>query len=615
MSTRIIVGDALERLRELPDESVHCVVTSPPYWGLRAYGGDAGMIGLEPTFDDHLANLVAVFREVRRVLRSDGTLWLNYGDSYAASGSGGGAWHGGKQGSNNGTVHRNGKTPGEYKPKDLMMMPARVAMALQTDGWWLRSEIVWQKLNPMPESVTDRPTSAHEKVFLLTKAPRYFFDNEAVREGAVRDRMKHDENVHRMQSGIGSRELSDKAGWPPSWSAVPFLRGEADAGMAGGESGTQSRERPAIQGKPEWEGEAGRISEVGSEQGNSEALQADPVRESSNEALSVERSAAGGSEAACTDGNMQSQSEEIPRDGKRPSVFGTGSSQTAHGIEGGIHPDSRGVGEDSRGEQISLLLLQGEGEVDNGSCHSIKQGRGACGDERSASMPELQHQKGKQNLSPSVDKQRGHARPHDGFNGKWDAMPKDEQQAGGANLRNVWAIDEDEFQQFLQWKAERAGEQMNVLSLATHAFPGAHFATFPPALVEPCIKAGTSAKGVCGKCGAPWVREVERGEVAKAYPERLHEDGLGYGRKNRAGDTGVSLTTGWRPTCEHAAAVIPATVLDPFAGSGTVGLVADRLCRDAILIELNPEYAAMAEQRIVGENPLFCKVEVDHLGP
>ena len=175
----VICSDA--RRIPLADGSVHCVVTSPPYWGLRAYGGDPGMIGLEPTFDDHLANLVDVFREVRRVLRDDGTLWLNYGDAYAAAGSGGGHWNGAKQDSNSGTVHRKGPTLG-FKPKDLMMMPARVAMALQADGWWLRSEIVWHKPNPMPESCTDRPTSSHEKVFLLTKKPRYFYDADAVRE-------------------------------------------------------------------------------------------------------------------------------------------------------------------------------------------------------------------------------------------------------------------------------------------------------------------------------------------------------------------------------------------------------------------------------------------------
>ena len=373
MSIRIIIGDALERLRELPDESVHCVVTSPPYWGLRAYGGNAGMIGLEPTFDDHLANLVAVFREVRRVLRSDGTLWLNYGDAYAASGGMTGRNENGQATWSGGVCESGPKVArpkSGFKPKDLMMMPARVAMALQADGWWVRSEIVWHKPNPMPESVQDRPTIAHEKVFLLSKCAKYFYDAEAVR--------------------------------------VPPTR--------------------------EW----------------------------------------------------WSENTVSPK-----------------------NPDRNDGG--------------------------------------------------------SLTKNR-------------EAAP-----TSGANLRNVWSI-------------------------ATHAFPGAHFATFPLALVEPCIKAGTSAKGVCGECGAPWVRECEitRHAGHKARVDELRHKG---GSGEHASSTRVFK--GWQPTCQHDDEVRPAIVLDPFAGSGTVGLVADRLGRDAILIELNSEYAAMAEQRIAGENPLFCKVEVE----
>ena len=390
MSIRILVGDALERLRELPDESVHCVVTSPPYWGLRAYGGDTGMIGLEPTFDDHLANLVAVFCEVRRVLRGDGTLWLNYGDAY------GGSQTAGRNdiGRADATFHGHSNSEGSAKvvksgpvgSKQLMMMPARVAIALQADGWWLRSEIIWHKPNPMPESVQDRPTNAHEKVFLMSKRAKYFWDADAVRE--------------------------------------PHAPGT------------------------------------------------------------------------------------LARFGNSP------------------HRSDNGVKAAKDAESNARRFESPEGAV------------------------------------------------------------------GGANLRNVWSI-------------------------ATHAFPGAHFATFPPALVEPCIKAGTSAKGVCGKCGAPWVRD----SVTEYGPTGKHGTGSVNGRRDQAGiDTKAFAakprlrknvtTTGWQPSCKCNADVTPAVVLDCFAGSGTVGLVADRLGRDAILIELNPEYAAMAEQRIVGENPLFCKVEV-----
>ncbi len=406
MSVRILVGDCLELLSTLPEESVHCVVTSPPYWGLRDYGMEDA-IGLEPTFEEHIETLVTVFREVRRVLRKDGTCWLNCGDSYA------GSWGAQSRGNpcvetstlSNGQVHaapkgtRTGsteRTPG-LKPKNLLMMPARVALALQADGWWLRSEIVWHKPNPMPESVTDRPTSAHEKLFLLAKGARYFYDAQAVRT---------------------------KASSP-----------------------------------------------------NREAFR--------------------------------------PGDYRDQGAF---------------------VQENSR----------------------------------------------------KSDKQRGHGRRHAGFNDRWDAMPKAEQQAMGANLRNVWTI-------------------------STHSFPEAHFATFPPKLVEPCVKAGTSEKGCCSACGAPWARVTERKQVnpgnrqtnGSRSVERRHATA---GFEQRL-ETQVE-TLGWQPTCEHDADPVPCTVLDPFAGAGTTGLVADRLGRDAILIELNPEYAEMAERQIHGDAPMLTDVTV-----
>jgi DNA modification methylase len=189
VTVRILTGDCRDVLRSLPDESVHCVVTSPPYFGLRDYGVD-GQIGLEPTPDEFVAAMVGVFAEVRRVLRDDGTVWLNLGDSYAGTGKTGGGTQGARTG---GEFSPNGK--GTWwspkgtglKVKDLIGIPWRCAFALQADGWWLRSAIVWAKPNPMPESVTDRPTSAYEMVFLLAKADRYYYDAEAIKEPAVYD--------------------------------------------------------------------------------------------------------------------------------------------------------------------------------------------------------------------------------------------------------------------------------------------------------------------------------------------------------------------------------------------------------------------------------------------
>ena len=184
----ILCGDSLKILKTLPDNSVHCCVTSPPYYGLRDYGM-AGQIGREPIPEQYIGRLVEIFREVRRVLRADGTLWLNIADSYAGSGKGrnadGSHRPDGKQGTNRGTragvLHKAPSSVG-CKPKDLMGIPWMLAFALRQDGWYWRSDIIWMKNNPMPESVKDRPTRCYEHVFLFSKSRRYFYDAESVAE-------------------------------------------------------------------------------------------------------------------------------------------------------------------------------------------------------------------------------------------------------------------------------------------------------------------------------------------------------------------------------------------------------------------------------------------------
>lgn len=173
-------GDAMEVLKTMPDKSVQCCVTSPPYWGLRDYGVK-GQLGLEKTPEQYVRKVVKIFREVKRVLRDDGTLWLNLGDSYAGGGLGGHT-------DNKATREIKGVSLNmskDLKPKDLIGIPWRVAFALQADGWYLRSDIIWSKPNPMPESVTDRPTKAHEYIFLMSKSAKYFYDADAVREEAL----------------------------------------------------------------------------------------------------------------------------------------------------------------------------------------------------------------------------------------------------------------------------------------------------------------------------------------------------------------------------------------------------------------------------------------------
>jgi DNA modification methylase len=206
VAVRILIGDVRERLREMDADSFDCVVTSPPYWGLRDYDVD-GQIGLERTLGEHLDVMVEVFQEVRRVLKPTGTLWLNYGDCYATQPNGRkaadivgddrafrdkpfstiGPIRAGKSENKGNTASdglRRNRAGGYLKPKDLCMIPNRLAIALQEDGWWVRSEIIWHKPNPMPESTKDRPTNSHEKIWLLSKAERYWFDADAISEPA-----------------------------------------------------------------------------------------------------------------------------------------------------------------------------------------------------------------------------------------------------------------------------------------------------------------------------------------------------------------------------------------------------------------------------------------------
>jgi len=405
----------------LADESVHMVCTSPPYWGLRSYGigTDNGELGLEATIDEYCANMVAVFREVRRVLRDDGVLWLNMGDSYN-SGSEIGR-HDAVSGRLNsvkwdGKERQYGVRNTGLKPKDLCGVPWRVAFALQADGWWLRSDCIWAKPNPMPESVTDRPTKSHEYVFLLTKSANYFYDADAVRE---------------------------------------------------------------------------------------EYAQA-----------SIER-------------------QKYPEGTWDKGIFNT------------KHTDKRTMVEPN----------------------------------------------------PS-----------------------------GRNLRTVWTI-------------------------ATAPYSGAHFATFPPALVERCIRAGTSERGACPECGKQWEREVE----ASQYTPEIVPDGIRFvdvsrqdkNRKLSGREYNKQVnrnTLGWRPTCDHyddmylkltprprssrkraqqdaqfswwwrrvrKNAIPPgwfseeyqelvpqdAVVFDPFVGSGTTVAVAQQLGRRGVGIDLSMPYLHLARER------------------
>ncbi len=211
MTTTILTGCCLSILSTLPDQSVHTCVTSPPYFGLRDYGVE-GQIGLEPTPDEFVEVMVRVFREVRRVLRDDGTLWLNLGDSYATKPNGPSIASSKLEGAiaphaqvRLAHAQRSKSVPTGLKHKDLLGIPWRVALALQADGWYLRSDCIWSKPNPMPESVTDRPTKAHEYLFLLSKNERYFYDHEAVKEPVSAA------TVARLSQNLDAQRGSDRA--------------------------------------------------------------------------------------------------------------------------------------------------------------------------------------------------------------------------------------------------------------------------------------------------------------------------------------------------------------------------------------------------------------------
>jgi len=565
----IMQGDVREQLATLADESVQCVVTSPPYWGLRDYKlesqiwpcddaqGDSGCehewgeeklrpiqsisdktglhndgrstpisdkyrdtldnmtlpashgqsclkcnawrgsLGMEPTLELYIQHVVAIFREVRRVLRKDGVFFLNMGDSYAAN----------RSYQVTDSKHRDvGNTkassvPAGLKPKDLCGIPWRLALALQADGWWLRSDIVWSKPNPMPESCQDRPTSSHEYLFFLVKSgtPQYWThrDLPGVRRRPSPDyRWLHaggyevDVEPDDWRTSIITCPLCGGTGRETLYSDQESLFGsDTILGYADCRKCNKRRSEAAIiesdevghEGRTLPPGEVFEWDRINLWRGHDYFYDAEAVREPG----------------------------AVPT--KMPDGWDTGA-----GAHGTIHRKGR------------------------------EKGKKAGRNERYAEKPIY-----------------------------------------GRNMRSVWEI-------------------------ATQPFPEAHFATFPEKLVQRCIMAGTSEKGCC-ECGAPWARVVEKiVGSSKECPktQAAHEAGGGVGvpvgtvGKSGGGRTdGSTKTVGWQPTCEcpstgsGQAQVVPCVVLDPFLGSGTVGKVAQDLGRDWIGIELSPEYCEMARKR------------------
>ena len=586
---KIFVGDCREVLRRMPAESVHACITSPPFYGLREYGiepsiwggdplcehdfskemldrsrrspgtqngsltGDGryqatacrfeikssfcvkcgswrGVLGMEPDWRMYVEHLVEVFREVRRVLRPDGTLWCNLGDSYATGagavgehpggGEQGSRWAGrpapgataraghgvpkramridanvagkhayalrGTHGAHSATNTIDPKARGGIgpltqpnrmpqhgmKPKDLMLMPSRVAIALVDDGWWLRSDICWSKGNPMPESVTDRPTKSWEHVFLLAKAEMYFYDADAIAEPVTQSTIER-VSQPTLEGQLGSDRVPGKTNGPMK----AVLK----------RSGNKQRKPPSDRGVP---------------------VDADGK----------------------TNGDVAGS---IPWEGTTRNKRDVWNINT--------HPFG--------GEFCRACQAYFEGET----------------------LAAL----------------------------RVEVIEKD-----GRKERRRWC---------------RCGQHDQWLS---------HFATFPAELVEAPIKAGTSEHGCCAKCGAPWERVIERidagfdgsvyGEAALAASGGAITGGTARSTLGSPNGklTGQRETMGWRPTCECTPQTINGKlnrciVLDVFAGAGTTGMVADRLGRDAVLIEMNPEYASMIEQRLKRDGGMFACVAIE----
>jgi DNA modification methylase len=445
-------------------------------------GAGKGEHGLEPTLALWLEHEVVIWREIRRVLRKDGVAWLNVGDAYATAPNGRSAAETKAIGNDDrtfrdkpidttgpifdstyrrstskqrnrehGTSANGGRVVagGVLKPKDRLMLPARLAIALQMDGWWLRDEIVWHKSNPMPSSIQDRTTPAHEMVYLLSRSARYFFDSFAIRE-------------------------------PFAASSIVRLSQPSIDSQGGG------------------------------------------AKQDQYEALGV---------------NSRSNS-------RRPNEIVKGLAQRI---------DRKPAGWFTAEGSHEALVHTAPTKTSGNKARKLGIDRDRPDSQVGASVP-------------------------------WEGVDR--------NKRSVW-------------------------TLATEPWREAHFATMPTELVRPMILAGTSEKGCCAKCGAPWKRNVDKEFVQQA--DVSEEKGVrGYGAQKPlyAGDRrqdyprGSSRQSelGWSPSCKCAAEIAPCLVLDPFGGSGTVGVVADRLKRDSLLIELNPDYCDMAERRLRDDGGMFAEV-------
>lgn len=577
----LINGNALHI--PLANESVQCVITSPPYWSLRDYRVN-GQLGLEKTPEEYVANMVAVFREVWRVLRSDGIVFLNLGDSYAGSGQG---W----QKENGSSLPRkwlddygydrppgyiSSKQSNGLKPKDLIGIPWRTAFALQAEGWWLRSAITWIKGNPMPESVSDRPTKATEMIFLLTKSSRYFWDANAVRG---------------FSKSLNPSNAVDKKLVFPQFSTSTSFASEC------GDVTSYSQLAPYFILACLL-----AMKSVSVKKGDDNFHQILGILQSpmANRARLLARQEIPENTAKFLLDVLQNweviiSELDLNAEPKFWIGFGTALTKSIVSIKATLSVEKASEVVSKLISNMKILrqtftldaILKGSIDVNfvNQPVAFLDCSEALSGDVSDGLVTVSTLKK----LNFLISNILGNLRTIDithnvnSFPGNYTTQ----EPSSGRNILDWWYIN-------------------------TEPFPESHFAVFPTKLVEPCLLAGTSAKGCCPKCGKGWRRIVNKEKDNRPFRDGSNTKAQNAGIERRLGANGWNLpsmnylTLGWQPACScNAGDPIPCTVLDPFAGTATVGLVARKHNRRFVGIELKAEYIQLARKRTAEIQPVI----------
>ncbi len=698
MKHEILVGDVLAGLRAMPDASVQCVVTSPPYWGLRDYGVE-GQIGLEPTPGEYVEKMIEVFREVRRVLRDDGTLWLNLGDCYASAWAcgrrnivGNGSMENGKRDS------RPNRVSGDIKEKDMVGIPWRVAFALQADGWYLRSDVIWclsggtwlyvkSQKGVMPMTVKDLARLDPSTVQLwngakwtnvkgMYKAEGHESPIEIVlrsgeRIGCTPGHVWPTARGNIRADDLRAGDVIDSCTLPDQAEAIPHLPPDMIGYFVGTYLADGSR------------GKGGDVIQIASH--SCEDVRFDILSDIAamyHGTCRMHKTSENGATiniyskvlAGVIDTYIAGTSAKTKH--LKTAAWQRGNLFLRNVLWGYLRGDGHydavnrrwrigftrnyALERDLRtlcarlGYSLTLTpsaatigdrefpAFKGEIRMVTSDHHNVKPRTEIVAVRRSRARQfwdiEVEDEPHLFALASGV--LTHNSKPNPMPESVTDRPTKSHEYVFLLAKRERYFYDTDSIRDpptgrtgpMRFWKKGMEGQakgnrndaervvqkdgsigrnRRTVWEIAMQPMPDAHFATFPEALVEPCIKAGTSARGACPKCGAPWRRVVEahrlrRDELDPSDPRyRPHQYSGAYEKINGKGDAGYrsSTTLGWAPSCTCGCKeTVPCVVLDPFGGSGTVAKVARDLGRSSILIEINPEYVAIMKKKLrVGE--------------